>query len=397
MEKVLSSLVDKYPRVSDMVGVAKRRMPHFAAEYLFAGTGYDEALENNRKAFNEVFLVPQYLKGTVNPNLKTKLFGYEYDAPFGMAPVGMTSLMWPGAEIALSKMSVKNNIPFSLSTVSCTSVEEVGKHLDGNGWFQLYPPADKAIRNDLLKRAKDSSFKNLIITADIPASSRRERLRMAGVSVPPKNNLRTFFQAAICPSWSIGTLINGIPAFGTMDQYSDGSWHGNAKSKAGFAGSQMQRYLDWDYLKEVRDIWKGPIILKGLMDIEDAIKTTKFVDAIYLSNHGGRQLDIAPSTLQILPEIRKKVGSKFPIIIDSGFYSGQDICKGLMLGADFVMTGRPFIIGLAALGAKGANHVHDILKDELSNIMEQVCAENVKELKNQKVVLGNNFKLNNLN
>ena len=397
MEKALSSLVDKYPRVSDMVGVAKRRMPHFAAEYLFAGTGYDEALENNRKAFNEVFLVPQYLKGTVNPNLKTKLFGYEYDAPFGMAPVGMTSLMWPGAEIALSKMSVKNNIPFSLSTVSCTSVEEVGKHLDGNGWFQLYPPADKAIRNDLLKRAKDSGFKNLIITADIPASSRRERLRMAGVSVPPKNNLRTFFQAAICPSWSIGTLINGIPAFGTMDQYSDGSWHGNAKSKAGFAGSQMQRYLDWDYLKEVRDIWKGPIILKGLMDIEDAIKTTKFVDAIYLSNHGGRQLDIAPSTLQILPEIRKKVGSKFPIIIDSGFYSGQDICKGLMLGADFVMTGRPFIIGLAALGSKGANHVHDILKDELSNIMEQVCAENIKELKNQKIVLGNNFKLNNLN
>ena len=397
MEKALSSLVDKYPRVSDMVGVAKRRMPHFAAEYLFAGTGYDEALENNRKAFNEVYLVPQYLKGSVNPNLKTKLFGYEYDAPFGMAPVGMTSLMWPGAEIALSKMSVKNNIPFSLSTVSCTSVEEVGKHLDGNGWFQLYPPADKAIRNDLLKRAKDSGFKNLIITADIPASSRRERLRMAGVSVPPKNNLRTFFQAAICPSWSIGTLINGIPAFGTMDQYSDGSWHGNAKSKAGFAGSQMQRYLDWDYLKEVRDIWKGPIILKGLMDIEDAIKTTKFVDAIYLSNHGGRQLDIAPSTLQILPEIRKKVGSKFPIIIDSGFYSRQDICKGLMLGADFVMTGRPFIIGLAALGAKGANHVHDILKDELSNIMEQVCAENIKELKNQKVVLGNNFKLNNLN
>jgi L-lactate dehydrogenase (cytochrome) len=380
-----------------MVGVAKRRMPHFAAEYLFAGTGYDEALENNRKVFNQIFLVPQYLKGTVSPNLKTKLFDYEYDAPFGMAPVGMTSLMWPGAEIALSKMSVKNNIPFSLSTVSCASVEEVGKHLDGNGWFQLYPPAYKAIRDNLLKRAKNSGFTTLIITADIPASSRRERLRMAGVSVPPKNNLRTFFQAAICPSWSIGTLVNGIPAFGTMDQYSDGSWHGNAKSKAGFAGSQMQRYLDWDYLKEVRDIWKGPIILKGLMDIEDAVKTTKVVDAIYLSNHGGRQIDIAPSPLQTLPEIRKKVGLKFPIIIDSGFYSGQDISKGLMLGADFVMTGRPFIIGLAALGAKGANHVHDILKDELSNIMEQVCAKNIKELKNQKVVLGNDFKLNNFN
>ena len=393
----MSNLVDKYPRVSDMVNVAKRRMPHFAAEYLFAGTGYDEALINNRKVFNQIFLVPQYLKGTVNPNLKTKLFDYEYDAPFGMAPVGMTSLMWPGAEIALSKMSVKNNIPYSLSTVACASVEDVGKHLNGMGWFQLYPPADKAIRNDLLKRAKNAGFKTLIVTADIPASSRRERLRMAGVSVPPKNNLRTFFQAAICPSWSIGTLINGIPAFGTMDQYSDGSWHGNAKSKAGFAGSQMQRYLDWDYLKEVRDLWSGPIILKGLMDINDAVQASKIIDAIYISNHGGRQIDIAPSPLQVLPEIRKKLGSKFPIIIDSGFYSGQDISKGLMLGADFIMTGRPFIIGLAALGGKGADHVHDILKDELSNVMEQICSKDIKELKSQKVVLGNDFYLRNPN
>ena len=393
----MSNLVDKYPRVSDMINDAKRRMPHFAAEYLFAGTGYDEALENNRKVFNQIFLVPKYLKGTVVPNLKTKLFDYEFGAPFGMAPVGMTSLMWPGAEVALSKMSVKNNVPFALSTVACASIEEIGKHLDGQGWFQLYPPADKAIRNDLLNRAKNAGFKTLVVTADIPASSRRERLRMAGVSVPPKNNLRTFFQAAICPSWSLGTLKNGIPAFGTMDQYSNGDWHGNAKSKAGFAGSQMQRFLDWDYLKEVRDIWNGPIILKGLMHEDDVMKSIKIIDAIYLSNHGGRQIDIAPSPLQMLPEIRKKIGPKFPIIIDSGFYSGQDISKGLMLGADFVMTGRPFIIGLAALGHKGANHVHDILKDELSNIMEQICAKNIKELKNQKVNIGNDFKLSNFN
>lgn len=393
----MSNLVDKYPRVSDMINEAKRRMPHFAAEYLFAGTGYDEALENNRKVFNQIFLVPKYLKGTVVPNLKTKLFDHEFGAPFGMAPVGMTSLMWPGAEVALSKMSVKNNVPFALSTVACASIEEIGKHLDGQGWFQLYPPADKAIRNDLLNRAKNAGFKTLVVTADIPASSRRERLRMAGVSVPPKNNLRTFFQAAICPSWSLGTLKNGIPAFGTMDQYSNGDWHGNAKSKAGFAGSQMQRFLDWDYLKEVRDIWNGPIILKGLMHEDDVMKSIKIVDAIYLSNHGGRQIDIAPSPLQMLPEIRKKIGPKFPIIIDSGFYSGQDISKGLMLGADFVMTGRPFIIGLAALGHKGANHVHDILKDELSNIMEQICAKNIKELKNQKVNIGNDFKLSNFN
>ena len=131
------------------------------------------------------------------------------------------------------------------------------------------------------------------------------------------------------------------------------------------------------------------------MHVDDAIKASKIVDAIYLSNHGGRQIDIAPSPLQILPETRKKLGTKFPIIIDSGFYSGQDICKGLMLGADFVMTGRPFIIGLAALGDRGANHVHDILKDELANVMEQVCAKNIEELKSEDVVLEDDFTLNN--
>ena len=147
----------------------------------------------------------------------------------------------------------------------------------------------------------------------------------------------------------------------------------------------------------MRDLWSGPIILKGLMDINDAVQASKIIDAIYISNHGGRQIDIAPSPLQVLPEIRKKLGSKFPIIIDSGFYSGQDISKGLMLGADFIMTGRPFIIGLAALGDKGADHVHDILKDELSNVMEQICSKDIKELKSQKVVLGNDFYLRNPN
>ena len=169
--------------------------------------------------------------------------------------------------------------------------------------------------------------------------------------MPPKTNLRTIYHAVICPAWSIGTLINGIPAFGTMDQYSDGNWHGTEKSKAGFAGSQMKRYLDWDYLKEVKDIWKGPVVLKGLMHEEDAVLASKIVDCVYLSNHGGRQLDMAPSLCKLY-HLLGKISPDFPIIIDSGFHSGQDICKALMLGADFVMTGRPFFIGLAVLWVK---------------------------------------------
>lgn len=390
----MSNLADKYPRILDMKAKAIKRMPHFAAEYLFSGTGYDRAQDHNQNILKNIFLTPRYLKGTVEPNLQTQLFNRIYDAPFGIAPIGMTSLIWPGAELALAKLANKANIPYTLSTVACASIEKISPHLDGKGWFQLYPPKDKMIRDDLLKRAEENGYEVLVITSDIPASSRRERLRMAGVSVPPKINLRTIYQASISPMWSLGVLRHGMPHFGTMDKYQKSQ--GNKKIQKGYAGSQMDRYLDWEYLEEVRKLWKGPIVLKGLMDKKDAIKAKGYVDAIYLSNHGGRQLDLAPSPLQVLPEIRKVVGADFPILIDSGFYSGQDIVKGLMLGADFVMIGRPYVIGVAALGDEGAAHSHYILKDEVENIMEQVCAANINELKNEKVSMGRDFFLNSL-
>jgi L-lactate dehydrogenase (cytochrome) len=390
----LTNLADKYPRINDMKNKAIKRMPHFAAEYLLSGTGYDRAMDHNQEVLKNIFLTPRYVKGTVEADLRTKLFNRTYSAPFGIAPVGMTSLIWPGAEIDLAKLANSKNIPYTLSTVACASIEKVAPHLDGKGWFQLYPPKDKIIRDDLLKRASDNGYEVLVITSDIPASSRRERLRMAGVSVPPKINFRTVLQAAISPFWSLGVLKHGMPRFGTMDKYQKSQ--GNNKIKKGYAGSQMDRFLDWKYLEEVRSLWKGPIVLKGLMDSRDALKAKDYVDAIYLSNHGGRQLDLAPSPMQVLPQIRKELGNDYPILIDSGFYSGQDVVKGLMLGADFVMVGRPFLIGLAALGSKGAEHAHYIIKDEIENIMEQVCAKNIKELKNQKVSVGKDFYLNSI-
>jgi L-lactate dehydrogenase (cytochrome) len=155
--------------------------------------------------------------------------------------------------------------------------------------------------------------------------------------------------------------------------------------------NEMPRYIDWEYLSEIRSLWKGPIILKGILDEENAIQASKVVDAIYLSNHGGRQIDLVPSPLQLLPNIRKKLGKDFPIIIDSGYLSGQDIAKALVLGADFVMLGRAFMIGVSALGKKGAQHVHYILHDELSNIMEQMCCKNILELKQENVTVKDDF------
>ena len=377
---------NKYPRVIDLINKATKRIPFFISEYLFSGTGNDKVAVANNNIFEDVFLIPKYLKGAVEVETEQTILGSKYGAPFGVAPIGSGGSIWPGAEIALAKMCAKKKIPYCLSSVASLSLEEISPHLEGNGWFQLYPPKDKVIRDDILKRASDAGFSVLVVTVDIPATSRRERVKKAGVTIPPKLNLKTFFQALLRPLWSIGTLLQGMPSFGTMTKYNFLSQDELTKN-----WNEMPRYIDWEYLSEIRSLWKGQIILKGILDEENAIKASKVVDAIYLSNHGGRQIDLVPSPLQLLPNIRKKLGKDFPIIIDSGYLSGQDIAKALVLGADFVMLGRAFMIGVSALGKKGAEHVHYILHDELSNIMEQMCCKNILELKQENATVKDDF------
>ena len=379
---------NKYPRVIDLINKATKRIPFFISEYLFSGTGNDKVAVSNNNIFEDVFLIPKYLKGAVEVETEQTIIGSKYGAPFGVAPIGSGGSIWPGAEIALAKMCTKKKIPYCLSSVASLSLEEISPHLEGNGWFQLYPPKDKVIRDDILKRASDAGFSVLVVTVDIPATSRRERVKKAGVTIPPKLNLKTFFQALLRPLWSIGTLLQGMPSFGTMTKYNFLSQDELTKN-----WNEMPRYIDWEYLSEIRSLWKGQIILKGILDEENAIKASKVVDAIYLSNHGGRQIDLVPSPLQLLPNIRKKLGKDFPIIIDSGYLSGQDIAKALVLGADFVMLGRAFMIGVSALGKKGAEHVHYILHDELSNIMEQMCCKNILELKQENATVKDDFLL----
>ena len=379
---------NKYPRVIDLINKATKRIPFFISEYLFSGTGNDKVAVSNNNIFEDVFLIPKYLKGAVEVETEQTIIGSKYGAPFGVAPIGSGGSIWPGAEIALAKMCTKKKIPYCLSSVASLSLEEISPHLEGNGWFQLYPPKDKVIRDDILKRASDAGFSVLVVTVDIPATSRRERVKKAGVTIPPKLNLKTFFQALLRPLWSIGTLLQGMPSFGTMTKYNFLSQDELTKN-----WNEMPRYIDWEYLSEIRSLWKGQIILKGILDEENAIKASKVVDAIYLSNHGGRQIDLVPSPLQLLPNIRKKLGKDFPIIIDSGYLSGQDIAKALVLGADFVMLGRAFMIGVSALGKKGAEHVHYILHDELSNIMEQMCCQNIWELKQENATVKDDFLL----
>lgn len=381
---------NKYPRVLDLKEKAIKRIPFFCSEYLFSGTANDNVVKGNADIFNHVFLTPKYLKGTVKPSTKQTIVGMEYSAPFGVAPMGSAGLIWPGAEVALAKMCTEKNIPYCLSSVASLSLEQVASNLNGKSWFQLYPPKDKTIRDDIIKRALDADYSALVVTVDIPATSRKERFLKAGITIPPKLNFRTFFQALSKPAWAFSTLLHGMPSFGTMTKYEF-----FAQDKIDNGWNEMPRYVDWQYVEEIKELWDRPIILKGILDVEDAVKASTVVDAIWLSNHGGRQIDIVPSPLQLLPNIRKKLGKDFPVIIDSGFSSGQDISKALALGADFVMLGRPFMIGIAALGKKGAEHIHYILHDELSNIMEQMCCKDISEIKHQNTSVSNEFFLHN--
>jgi len=371
--------LQKYPSIEDLKPKAKSRIPHVAWEYLESGTGNDVAINRNRTDLDAVHLTPQFMKGEIKVDTKTTLFGQTYDAPFGMAPVGLTGLIWPNAEIICAQSAVRNNIPFSLSTVATKTPENLKNQIGNNGWFQLYPPRDLNIRNDLLSRVKESGFKVLLVTADVPVPAKRERTIRAGLQTPPKITPQFIWQGITNPAWSLATVKNGLPTLKTIESYSDKITLKAVEETVRFA---FRGNLDWEYIKQVRDIWEGPLVLKGILHPEDAQKAVEIgCDGIVVSNHGGRQFNGAPSSISVLENIAQTIDNQINIIFDSGVRSGLDVAKALALGADFVLMGRSFLYGVAALGNYGADYVNDLVLEELKNNMIQLGFENIEQLK----------------
>jgi len=368
----------QYPAVSDLQKKAKKRIPNVAWEYLQTGTGEEVLIKRNRDKINEITLTPQFCKGPITTDIQTELFGRKLSAPFGIAPIGLTGLMWPRAEVYLAQTANRFNIPYTLSTVATETPETVGPHVGNMGWFQLYPPHQRELRKSLLDRARENGFHTLVVTADVPTPSRRERTKRAGMYMPPKMTLNFLWQGITHPAWTIPTLQNGIPKLRTIEAYAG---FNDMMSVGAFVQNQMRGNLSWEYCKELRDEWDGPIILKGILHPADAEKAVAIgLDGIGVSNHGGRQFDGAPASIEVLPEIVKIVKGKTSIIFDSGVRTGLDILRALSMGADFVLLGRAFMYGVAALGEYGGDHVATILKDDLQNNMVQLGIASLSEL-----------------
>lgn len=372
--KHIMDLENTYPAISDLRARSRRRIPHFAWEYLDSATGQEDTMRRNRAALDAVLFDPAILGGDIDADLTTQLLGQTLSAPFGIAPVGMSGLMWPDAERLLARIAAKETIPYCMSTVAAQTPEKVGPLAGNMGWFQLYAPRDKDIRDKMLKRISNSGFHTLVLTVDVPAASRRERQCRGGLTTPPRLTPRLLAQVATCPAWALGMLQQGMPRMRFLDSYIDQK---GALSSTAHVGYLIRTAPDWDYLRALRADWKGKLIVKGVTRPDDASALIKEgIDAIWVSNHGGRQFDAAPAALTALQPIRAAIGTDIPIIFDSGVQGGLDILRAIAHGADFVMLGRGFHYGLGAFGEIGAEHVVHILRQDILANMKQLNLSN---------------------
>ncbi|WP_424971143.1 alpha-hydroxy acid oxidase [Dinoroseobacter sp. S76] len=360
-----------HPAISDLRRAARRRIPGFVFEYLDSATGDREVgVRTTRAALDAIHLLPSILHGETDPVLETPLLGRTYARPFGIAPVGMSGLIWPDAERLLAAEAATAQIPYGLSTVATQVPERVGPKAGKMGWFQLYPPADPAIRDDILARAKASGFETLVLTVDVPADSRRERQRRANLTIPPKITARMVVQMALHPRWALGMAQHGRPSLKLAESYVEKS---GAASYMAHAGKAIRGAPDWAYLDALRAGWDGDFIVKGVLRPEDATRLKDAgVDAIWVSDHSARQFEGGPSAITQLPQIRSAVGPDYPLIYDSGIEGGLDILRAVGMGADFVMLGRAWHFALAGLGPRGVRHLIHLLTEDLTTNM-QMC------------------------
>ena len=350
--------------ISDLRVIAKRRLPRAVFEFIDGGSEDEITLRENRSAFERVRLLPRVLNDVSAPDIRTMLAGKEAQAPIVIAPMGSCMLAWPQADIAIARAAAALGLPYTLSTMSTTSIEAMAQAVQGELWFQLYVLKDRAFNDQLVARAQSAGYGALVVTVDLPAGGKRERDLRNGITVPLRINMRQILSGMAHPGWALQMLRGGSPQYENVRGYM-----GNQAANLTIAakvGQSLDPSYDWNDLARLRERWKGKLLVKGVEHPEDAARLAVLgVDGIWISNHGGRQLDGAVASADALPAIAAEVAGKIPLLIDSGVRRGVDILKARFLGAQAVAVGRAVLYGAAAGGEEGARRALQILIDEL--------------------------------
>ncbi|UWQ79024.1 alpha-hydroxy-acid oxidizing protein [Leisingera sp. S132] len=341
--------------------LARRRLPWMVFDYIDGAAGQETGAARNRAALDAITLRPRILRDVSQRSLATRIFGAEADRPFGIAPMGMCNLAAPGADLMLARLAARYRVPHGVSTVASTPLETILETAEGYAWFQLYFSGDGSGTFKLAERARAAGYQTLVLTVDVPEVGRRPRELRHGFKMPFRIGPRQFLDFALHPRWSLTALLKGKPVMANflMEGYD-------------FDRTESRARATWDTLARLRDLWPGKLVIKGVLDVEDArALVSAGVDAIQVSSHGARQLEAAPAPIEMLTQIRSALGPDFPVFYDSGIRSGEDILKALSLGADFVFAGRILQFAIAASGESGLEQLWDALSDELSVAMAQ--------------------------
>jgi L-lactate dehydrogenase (cytochrome) len=360
--------------IYDLREIAKRRTPQAPFDYTDGGADQEISLRRARKIFESIEFSPNILRDVSKVSTRVSMLGKEHSLPFGIAPTGFTRMMQTEGEIAGCTAAADAGIPYVLSTMGTRSIEDVSLAAPhGRNWFQLYMWKDRDRSMALVDRAKNSGFDTLVLTVDVPVAGARLRDVRNGMTVPPSLTSKTIVNAIPRPAWWINFLTTDPLKFASLD-----SWDGTV---AELLDSMFDPTVTFEDLKWIRKNWKGKLVVKGIQNVDDAVKSVSAgADAIILSNHGGRQLDRAPVPLLLLPSVKKKIGNSAELHMDTGIMHGADIVAALASGADFTWIGRAYLYGLMAGGRDGVDRTIEILSTQIHRTMKLLGVKSVNEL-----------------
>lgn len=361
--------------LDDVRKAARRRLPRPVADYIEGGADAEESLRNNVEAFRARRFVPRALNDVSAPRLTTSFFGAEAAFPLGLAPTGYTRMIDPAGEQAVARQAAAAGIPYVLSTMASTRIEEV---TGGDRWFQLYIWKDRDLALELVRRARDSGYRVLEVAVDTAVSGRRLRDLRSGLTIPPKPTLKTVWDIGVRPRYW-GRLLSS-PRVEFANVAGAGGESGPGYTIADIT-TQFDPSLTWEALEEIRTAWDGPLVLKGPLGPEDALRAQAAgIDGVHLSNHGGRQLDRTVAPVELVRPVREAAGEDFGIFVDSGVRHGADLAAALALGADGCFIGRPYLWGLAAAGEEGVAHVIDLFRQQYRRTLQLLGMAGTAEL-----------------